>query len=188
MYLEKLAFRASVLGKDAKDVLNDFLINYPSFELWSGSHSKLLHHYGTGGLLRHTSEVLDLAFVSRSQLSLQAEIDGPTLFFACLFHDAGKMFDYVEENGEWKPTDHRRLIHHISESALIWSRTIYRFPLLIQKYHDPVLHAILAHHGGRQFGSPVAPKTRVAWLLHLCDGISARMNDCERVDVLEKTP
>jgi 3'-5' exoribonuclease len=185
-YISQLEFRASILGQTAVNVTKTFLIDYPNFIKWSGSHAKSYHHYGEGGLLHHTFEVIDLAFVARERLGLQEAIDGLTLYFACLFHDTGKMFDYVKENGEWKPTAHRRLIHHISESALIWSRTIYKFPLLIQQYHDPVLHAILAHHGGRQFGSPIAPKTRIAWLLHLTDGISARMNDCDRVDVLDK--
>ena len=44
--------------------------------------------------------------------------------------------------------------------------------------HDEVLHAILSHHGRREYGSPVSPSTRIAWLLHLCDSISARMFDC----------
>ena len=37
-------------------------------------------------------------------------------------------------------------------------------------------------HGQREWGSPVMPKSRVAWLLHLSDGISARMADCETTD------
>jgi hypothetical protein len=117
---------------------------------------------------------------------------------AALFHDTGKMFDYelVEHDtttwGDpapeyWKPNDHRRLIYHVPRSALIWHDVIRKFPELEAKYHDVVLHDILAHHGKREFGSPVAPKTRAAYLVHLCDSISARMDDCERIDAV-KTP
>lgn len=38
---------------------------------------------------------------------------------------------------------------------------------------------------GYEAVSPVAQKTRVAWLLHLCDGISARMDDAETLDVVK---
>jgi len=53
--------------------------------------------------------------------------------------------------------------------------------------HDKVLHAILAHHGCREAGSPVAPKTREAWLVHFCDGISARMDDADTWDIIKRS-
>jgi 23S rRNA maturation-related 3'-5' exoribonuclease YhaM len=71
---------------------------------------------------------------------------------------------------------HKKRIHHITRSALIWGEIAKdnRY-----KDIDEVLHAILAHHGNKEFGSPVSPQTKLAWMLHLCDGISARMNDCK---------
>ena len=89
---------------------------------------------------------------------------------------------------KWKETKHKRLIHHISRSAIEWSNSFdveweweYK-----EKYHDEVLHAILAHHGCREWGSPVAPYSKVAWLLHLSDSMSARMNDCDKFDILNR--
>jgi 23S rRNA maturation-related 3'-5' exoribonuclease YhaM len=59
-----------------------------------------------------------------------------------------------------------------------------KFPELNTRYHDSVLHAILAHHGRREAGSPVAPKSRIAWLVHLSDQISARMADADTLDII----
>ena len=42
-----------------------------------------------------------------------------------------------------------------------------------------------AHHGIRAWGSPVSPNTQLAWLLHLSDNLSARLNDCDRRTKLE---
>jgi hypothetical protein len=82
------------------------------------------------------------------------------------------------------------MIHHISRSAITWSHVWRDFemttPGIPVNYHDPVLHAILAHHGSRQYGSPVAPKSQVAWMLHLCDSVSARMDDWNKMDVVDK--
>ena len=50
---------------------------------------------------------------------------------------------------------------------------------------EDVLHVILSHHGNRLAGSPVAPKTREAWIIHLCDGISARLYDADTWDVVK---
>ena len=154
------------------------------------------HHYGYGGLARHTHEVITIAMDVCHRFP-QYQIDEIELFLAALFHDAGKMYDYKEEKSkenwggmQWVKTPHKRTIHHISRSGIVWHDAVSKLGNSIDaaefyaKYHDPVLHAILSHHGTREWGSPVAPKSRVAWLVHLCDGISARMNDADTLDVV----
>jgi len=153
------------------------------FSYWSGSHMELAHHYGEGGLCQHTGEVISSCLLQNKFFSY--EVDEVELFLAALFHDTGKMFDYAPEVAgkydKWVPVKHKRMIHHVSKSALIWSEAIKKTENaeFIEKYHETVLHAILAHHGQREWGSPVAPLTKVAWLVHLCDSLSARMYDAE---------
>lgn len=173
--------------RNASRVFKVLMDTYPQFDYWSGSHNEILHHYGMYGLNTHTCEVIELGLSCLGELHLQNDVDRIEYFYAALFHDTGKLFDYemVDEN-IWKPTEHRRVIHHLPRSVLIWHDIVKLFPEVNEKYHDKVMHAILAHHGRRDAGSPVAPKSRVAWLLHLCDGISARMNDCERLDVVNR--
>ncbi len=158
-------------------VLDDY-----RFPIWSGSSKPHLHHYGKGGLIIHTSEVIKLC-LSNNQL-LNTGINERLLFLAALFHDAGKMWDYAPVDPtmvNWYGTEHKRKIHHISRSALVWSAASHPTSLT-QLEIDEVLHAILAHHGQREWGSPVRPATRLAWMLHLCDGISARMNDVDKIE------
>lgn len=192
---EYISCLAQNFGKDVLAVSNVVLTD-PRFPHWSGSSKSNQHHYGESGLLVHTAEVIKLGFTSAKSLDIHTgkEFDELEWFFAALFHDTGKMYDYApvqpspEHNGpdytEWKSTDHKRLIHHISRSGLIWSHAVEPHLKLKWKYHDKVLHAILAHHGQREWGSPVAPRSRIAWMPHLCDGISARMNDCNSLDYL----
>jgi 3'-5' exoribonuclease len=40
---------------------------------------------------------------------------------------------------------------------------------------DHLLHLVAAHHGSREFGSPVTPRTPEAWLLHHIDNIDAKL-------------
>ncbi len=167
-------------------VFDELITHYPQFEYWSGSHNKMLHHYERGGLVRHTSEIIEVGLWTIPILQMESKVDPIEFYLAALFHDTGKMYDYEEVfPNEWKPTEHRRLIHHLPRSCLIWHDCVGKFPEVNTRYHDNVLHAILAHHGRREAGSPVAPKSRVAWLLHLCDGISARMDDAESLDVVK---
>lgn len=99
-----------------------------------------------------------------------------------------RTYTIIRLDGKAFHTYTRESIHHISRSALIWSHAVVEHPEFSDKYHDVVLHNILSHHGSREWGSPVAPKTQAAWLLHLCDGISARMNDCDRLDLVHGKP
>lgn len=175
-FLEGLAAEFKV-SNIAKEVLQDW-----RFPIWSGSSKPHQHHYGQGGLVVHTAEVVKLCLENNKLFGNQ--LNRTTLFFAALFHDAGKMWDYEPVPGEekykdWQGSSHKRHIHHISRSALVWHQAAQD---LSDATVDEVLHAILAHHGQREWGSPVSPNTKLAWMLHLCDGISARMDDAERWD------
>jgi 3'-5' exoribonuclease len=199
--LEQLKIRASAYG--VTDVCS-YLFDDPKFLVWSGSSKPHQHHYGKGGLIQHTYEVVMLCsdnadfFTDPKFVTVMEQgykIDKTELFLAALFHDAGKLYDYEPVNhaygnptyDAWGSTEHKRYIHHISRSAIMWSEAARRYinDITFKQYHDKVLHAILAHHGCREAGSPVAPKSRVAWLVTLCDNMSARMYDADTLDIVE---
>jgi 3'-5' exoribonuclease len=180
--LKEMAIRLGV-DKVCNQLLNDHY-----FSIWSGSGKEHQHHYGRGGLLDHTHEVVKLCFLNKNYLP-DLDIDDKELFMSALFHDAGKLRDYYPKDDyylHWAKSTHNRLIHHISRSALMWSEMVKIDKVLNDVYHDKVLHAILSHHGERERGSPVAPLSRVAWLVHLCDGISARMYDADTWDIIKE--
>lgn len=185
--LKCLSYLADDLG--VGDVADHVLGNY-KFGLWSACSHPTAHHYGDYGLVIHTQEVVSTS-LKMADLYPQYEIKRDVLFLAALFHDVGKCWDYwrsVDYDGvvTYKGTDHKRTIHHISRSALVWQEACFihwnNSYGLRDYFADSVTHAILAHHGLRAWGSPVAPKSREAWLLHLCDGISARMYDADTLD------
>lgn len=168
------------MGKslDLEEVTSE-IIYLEKFQTWSGSSKPYQHHYGKHGLIIHTEEVIKLCMTNNDILS--AGVNEKELFLAALYHDTGKVWDYAPLNKEmsgWESTKHKRHIHHISRSALMWHDMALKYSIK----EEEVLHAILAHHGQREWGSPVGPNTKLAWLLHLCDGISARMCDAETWD------
>jgi 23S rRNA maturation-related 3'-5' exoribonuclease YhaM len=164
--------------------LADRVIFNSEFYTWSGSSKPDQHHYGKHGLLIHTAEVIQLCKLVADMYGIEGQ-ERQNLMFAALFHDIGKTYDYKptnEEKTEWTSSDHKYLVHHISRSGIIWVEAA-RNNSYGQKDTDEVLHAILSHHGLREWGSPVQPKTKIAWALHLCDNLSARLGDCELKDI-----
>ncbi len=180
--LNRLIYQAESFG--VKRIANSLLLD-SRFPVWSGSCKPQQHHYGTGGLLVHTDEVTQMCLLLRDKY--YPGLEPRPIFLAALFHDWGKLWDYqpqsdpIAEDTQWGPSEHKRLIHHISRSAIEWSKAVHLTGECLDIYTE-VTHAILAHHGQRAWGSPVSPRTQLAWLLHLCDGISARMNDCDKLD------
>lgn len=167
----------------AVEFLSSLVLSKKDFQQWSGSGKPEHHHYGDGGLQFHTWEVVKLALDNaRFSESIGQAVNQEVLFLACVYHDVGKIWDYRRTDWGWERAPHARLIHHISRSCMIWAETIAQFPQY-HRFKDAVAHCIISHHGLREWGSPVAPSSREAWILHLSDALSARMNDCERLDV-----
>ena len=176
-FLEQLEFEAAHLSiaKVVKPVLSD-----PRLILWAGAAKPSLHHYGKGRLIEHIYEV---AHICRTNATLFAgspkEVDYKALFIAAIYHDVGKLWDYEPvpdtDYKEWQVTDHKNAIHHVSRSGQFWMEQSAKIGYTENRDH--IWHMILSHHGLKDWGSPVQPQTREAWLLHLSDCISARMDD-----------
>jgi 3'-5' exoribonuclease len=177
--MKELRAMAHTLGVYA---VADEVLGNPDFEVSLGSIVANAHHQYKGGLLEHTYEVIKLCELNLNFLTGHV-VNRQHLFLAGLFHDYGKLWDQTCLNGEWVKTKHCREVHHISRSAIEWTRAADKHGIDEMAHYD-VLHAILAHHGQREWGSPVAPKSRLAWLLHISDQMSARMNDADTLDII----
>lgn len=176
------------------------VLENPKFEVWSGSGQPGQHHYGKGGLAKHTREVVELCLLNANYYT-DKKIHLDELVLAAIWHDYGKIWDYKTTNHEslqnrinlggydkygryitnvydsWEKANHNREIHHISRSVIEFNKTADKLQLNVL-LKDSVTHAILSHHGCREYGSPVSPNTEIAWILHLSDNISARVTDC----------
>lgn len=159
------------------------------FPAWPAAIS--MHHAYEGGLLAHTIEVTEIALKIADQFP---QVNRDVLIAAALWHDFGKVFEYRVTTGPpislnevpkgmllWERTDiatsgwvrnpHAR--HHILTSA-------QEFVVAARKHgvdrhiEDAVVHCILAHHGPvKEWGSPEAPRTIEALILHQADMLSA---------------
>lgn len=144
------------------------------------------HHARRGGLLEHTAQML------RSATALSQaypKVNWDLVKTGILFHDSGKLWENgYEEFGFVSPLlQIGEMLGHIPIGIelvnQIWRSldaepTHEDFLLEGQPSKEQVrlhlLHLIASHHGLREYGSPVTPRTPEAWMLHYIDNIDAK--------------
>jgi 3'-5' exoribonuclease len=144
------------------------------------------HHARRGGLVEHTAQMM------RSAIAIQSaypQLNRDLLLAGILFHDCGKLWENaLPESGFTMGYDERgELLGHIAIGVEVvnglWRKLLASEEFESWKALDPVsedvrfhlLHLILSHHGEKQFGSPVDPKTPEAQALHYIDNLDAKM-------------
>ncbi len=141
-----------------------------------------MHHAFPGGLLNHTHQMLHMLAGLYPCLPYPVKVERCIL--AILFHDYGKVYEYNVQ-GETQPDMY--LMGHIYISA----HKLHN--VLDQRGIDPeevkrTVHCVLAHHGTREFGSPVVPCLPEAALVNYLDNISAKTDAMEGAGNMEMVP
>lgn len=139
------------------------------------------HHEFASGLLHHTIQMADLG---EAIANLYPSVDRDMLIAGILLHDLGKT---LELSGPIIPkyTLEGKLIGHISITHAEIQKSIEA--LKINSETATLLsHMVLSHHGKYEYGSPVLPLTREAYLLSVIDDLDAKMMILDKA--YEQTP
>lgn len=173
---------AEVTNPSLLRLLRAFL-NDPSFRLTFGRTPAALkrHHVYVGGLLEHTTGVLNLCLAAAQYYP---RIDKDLLVTGAILHDIGKTRTYhVGRNFEG--TDEGRLIGHLVLGTHMVSAMIRRlresgesFP---EQLEEMLLHLLISHHGIMEWGSPVEPLVLEACVLHHADNFDAQVSKFQEV-------
>ncbi len=128
--------------------------------------SKVNHHACVGGLLEHTLSVSRLVVTA---CDLYPSLDRDLAITVALLHDIGKVraynpmtFGFTEEGALWS---------HLYIGAAMVEQAIANCPGFPPELRLRIVHAILAHHGKLENGSPVLPMTLEAIVLHYADNL-----------------
>jgi 3'-5' exoribonuclease len=129
------------------------------------------HHAYVGGLLEHT---ISVATLCAGLAAAYPQADADLLIAAALLHDVGKTEELTSDTS-FGLTEAGHLIGHVVLGERIVSRAIESLarPLPAETAMK-LLHAVLAHHGEREWGAPRCPCTIEALLLHHADHTDAQ--------------
>lgn len=138
-----------------------------------------MHHAYPGGLLNHTHQMLHMLEGLYPCLPYPIKVERCIL--AILFHDYGKVFEY---NTQGDRQADMYLLGHIYLGAHKLQNVLEQKGIDQQEIKR-VIHCVLAHHGEREFGSPVVPCMQEATIVNYLDNLSARTDAMENTGDME---
>ena len=139
------------------------------------------HHSYTSGLLEHVWSMTRVAgFLADHYGQYYDQLDPPLnrglVVAAAILHDIGKLRELEYHPVEAKYTKEGCLIGHVLMGRDMVREAAQRIDGFPAELLLNLEHAILAHHGKREFGSPVVPQTIEALLVSYVDDLDAKMN------------
>lgn len=163
------ALRASIKQPDLERLLAAI---FDDPQVWGAfcqaPAAKSYHHACVGGLLEHT---LSVARLVSAACDLYPGLDRDLVITVALLHDLGKINAYDPVTFELTPEG--SLWGHLYMAASHVERAILSLPDFKSELRLRVVHALLAHHGRLEHGSPVRPMTLEAIVLHYADNLDA---------------
>jgi 3'-5' exoribonuclease len=129
------------------------------------------------GLLAHSLSVVCIA----TQLGETYGPDGlkhdrDIVIAASLLHDVGKIYTLPAVAGAPLPEGATEC-DHVTRSVLMVQDAARAQSLLPPERLGKLTHAILGHHGRKEWGAAVEPQSAEAWLVHLADLAESRLWD-----------
>ena len=182
------AYVDSFTNKDVKDLVNGLLRRFgEKYFQWPAAVRN--HHNYVSGLLYHSLTMADMAL---KVAEVYPSLDRDILIGGTIIHDLGKTIELSGPNVT-QYTLEGKLLGHISighaecrevakelgfyayddlpESEKTPSHPLYRKKEIAVVFE----HIVLSHHGKQEFGSPVLPLTREAFVIALIDDLDAKM-------------
>ena len=143
------------------------------------------HHARRGGLVEHTAQMMRVA---KEIASVYPQLNLDLLIAGILFHDSGKLWEnqFTETGFVMEYDELGELVGHISigleivnslwrklsvENADIWKT----YSPASEDVRRHLLHLIGSHHGEKELGSPVEPRTPEAMTLHYVDNLDSKL-------------
>lgn len=170
---------ATVEDEFLLEFLRLFRADAELFESYVNSPAgKRFHHDYIGGLAEHSISMATLGdIICRHYPKLNRDL----LICGALFHDIGKIRE-LERGVRLDYTDEGRLVGHITLGDQIVRELVSKIPDFPESYELKLRHLVASHHGEFEFGSPVLPQIREAWVLHHIDKIDSGLNVFENYD------
>ena len=186
LYGKLLGFIDSIKESHLRQLLERIIIDNEIISKAITSHSaaKHMHHSYLGGLLEHIVSVTEICdFMSARYKHVNRDL----LIVVAILHDIAKIFELSPMPAN-AYTDDGQMLGHIYMGAELVNQECAKIPGFPHALQSLIKHAILAHHGEYEFGSPKLPATIEAFILHAADNMDAKVKVYEEAIESDATP
>lgn len=169
----------SIKNGDLLNLADCFLIDDAFMERFCRAPAGVkLHHACPGGLLEHTSQMMEVAL---KVSELYPVLDRDLLLMGAFLHDIGKTVE-LSYDGETLYTDQGQMLGHPYLGTEILNDKIREAEKLTGSPFAPEIamllkHLLISHHGTYENQSAKLPMTLEAMALHLIDSLDSKLGE-----------
>ena len=148
--------------------------NESQLRVWPAAQQ--IHHAYRGGFLEHITKMAEVGRL----LSRAYGANEDLVLAGVVLHDIGKLQELAYEGGAGSYTRDGNLVGHIALGLMMVREAcngISGFPVELR---SQIEHLIASHHGIREHGSPVEPKTIEAFIVASIDELDAKLNQVRK--------
>ena len=175
MWAELQAHLQGVKNSHIRVLLNRMVADHEAqLRVWPAA--QVIHHAYRGGFLEHITKMAEVGrFVSTAYGA-----DWDLVLAGIILHDIGKLQELQYEGGAGSYTRDGNLIGHIALGIVMVREAINGIAGFPDDLRGQIEHLIASHHGVREYGSPVEPKTVEAFILASIDELDAKLNQVRK--------
>ena len=143
-------------------------------KIWPAAQQ--IHHAYRGGFLEHITKMAEVGRLVARAYGANEDL----VFAGVLLHDIGKLQELSYEGGAGSYTRDGNLVGHISLGLMMVREACNGISGFPHELRAQIEHLIASHHGVREYGSPVEPKTIEAFILASVDELDAKLNQVRK--------
>jgi 3'-5' exoribonuclease len=175
MWDELKAHLQSVRDPHIRVLLNRIAADHET-ELRQWPAAQSIHHAYRGGLLEHKLKMAEVGrFLARTY-----DANEDLVLAGALLHDIGKLQELHYEPGGAVYSRDGNLVGHIGLGLIMVREAINGISGFPPELRAQIEHLIVSHHGTRDHGSPVEPRTVEGFILAMVDELDTRLHQIRR--------
>ncbi len=175
MWTELTAHLQSVRDPHIRVLLNRIVSDHEN-ELREWPAAQSIHHAYRGGLLEHKLKMAETALFLARAYHANEDI----VLAGALLHDIGKIEELHYEPGGAVYSRDGNLVGHIGLGLIMVREAINGISGFPPELRSQIEHLIVSHHGTRDHGSPVEPRTVEGFILAMVDELDTRIHQVRR--------
>jgi 3'-5' exoribonuclease len=171
MWRELQEHLAAIRDVNIRVLLNRIVADHGQ-ELREWPAAQTIHHAYRGGLLEHIVKMADVG----KYLARAYDANEDLVLAGVLLHDIGKLQELSYEPGGATYSRDGNLVGHIGLGLILVREAVTGIAGFPDDLRAQIEHLIASHHGRREHGSPVEPKTVEAFILAAIDDLDSKLN------------